>query len=602
MCGIVGAIAKRNVTEILLEGLKRLEYRGYDSAGLAILHPNTHAIQRVRVLGKVANLEDALLQNPVLGFAGIAHTRWATHGKPSEWNAHPHCSHNEVSVVHNGIIENHAFLREKLQKMGYQFDSETDTEVICHLVHHYSQSEKNPLRAIRLATQELKGAYALGILLKSEPEKLFAVRSGSPLVIGIGIGENFIASDTIALLPVTQKFVYLEEGDIAELTTHSRHIENAQDEKIDPVVHLSQLDANSTSKGQFRHYMLKEIYEQPRALLNTISAENFDAVTMEIFQSIRRVLIVACGTSYHAGAVAKQWIESLAQLPCQIEIASENRYRDIVVEPQTLLVAISQSGETADTLAALRQAKTRGFSATLGICNAPESTLAREADVVLLTRAGTEIGVAATKTFTAQLACLLQLAIHLGQAHHMPPVFIEQLTKDIQSLPILAEQVLTQDAIIQKMALDFNKKEHALFLGRGTHHAIAMEGALKLKEISYMHAEAYAAGELKHGPLALIDHGMPVIVLAPHNALLDKLESNIQEVQARGAKVYVVCDKNTHWQHAENLQLILMPEMPEVLTPILYTIPLQLLAYHIAVQKGTDIDQPRNLAKSVTVE
>ncbi|MCH9643371.1 MAG: glutamine--fructose-6-phosphate transaminase (isomerizing) [Gammaproteobacteria bacterium] len=612
MCGIVGAIAQRDVADILLEGLNRLEYRGYDSAGIAILDPNNnHNIQRVRVLGKVAKLTEALQQTPLQGHAGIAHTRWATHGQPSEANAHPHCSHDQISVVHNGIIENHKALRKQLIEWGYTFNSETDTEVICHLIHHHLKAEKNPQKAIRKATEALHGAYALGILIRETPEKIYAIRHGGPLVIGIGTGEHFIASDQIALLPVTQHFIFLEEGDIAELDINSVNIIGKDDKPIKRKVHKSKQNANAINKGEFRHFMLKEIYDQPRALSDTLEGHIINDKLVEqafghkahnTFKDIKRVLIVACGTSYHAGVVARHWIESIAGLPCQVEVASENRYRDAVIESDTLFITISQSGETADTLAALKRAKAAGFSASLAICNIAESTLARESDLVFMTRAGTEIGVAATKTFTAQLTGLLLLAIVLGQQHQNLKTENEALIAQLQQLPSIAKEILKLDKDIEKIAKRFADKQHALFLGRGEHHAIAMEGALKLKEISYMHAEAYPAGELKHGPLALVDKEMPVIVIAPHNQLFEKLASNIKEVQARGGELYIISENTHEWDDKDNVTLIPMPEVSECISPVAYTIPLQLLAYHIAVEKGTDVDQPRNLAKSVTVE
>lgn len=611
MCGIVGACAQRNVAEILLEGIKRLEYRGYDSAGVAILQPDTYAIQRLRVIGKVSKLEEALKAHSLPGSTGIAHTRWATHGEPSEVNAHPHCSRDEIAVVHNGIIENHDNLRQELINLGYEFESQTDTEVICHLIHYYLEKENDPMQATHKTAERLKGAYALGIIISRFPEHLFTVRQGSPLVIGLGIGENFIASDPLALLPVTHRFIYLEEGDVAKVSIDDVTIEDKNGMLVTREVHKSKADASTSSKGKYRHFMLKEIFEQPSSISNTLEGhltddhvlvQAFGHKAEKIFKSIKRVRIIACGTSYHAGLVARHWFEGMAGIPCHVEVASENRYRHGVVEPDTLFVALSQSGETADTLAALRQAKELGYAATLTICNVPESSLVRESDLVFITRAGTEIGVAATKTFTTQLVALLLLATAIGQYHQLSDEKAKAVMQALNHLPGLTKQILTLDKSIQELSKHFGDKNHALFLGRGEHHPIALEGALKLKEISYMHAEAYPAGELKHGPLALVDENMPVIVIAPNNHLSEKLASNVQEVQARGGELYIFGDQGLQWSNKENTHLIEMPTAPEILTPIMYTIPLQLLSYHIAILKGTDIDQPRNLAKSVTVE
>lgn len=609
MCGIVGAIAERHVAPILLEGLKRLEYRGYDSAGMAIFKNATQKIDRLRVLGKVANLADALSKHPLPGHLGIAHTRWATHGAPSEKNAHPHCSEQQVVVVHNGIIENHAALQQKLTALNYQFESETDTEVIGHLIHYYLQQGNNHKQALQLALKELKGAYALGIIFNNNPDTLFAARHGSPLVIGIGIGENFIASDQIALLPVTQQFITLEEGDLALITRHDIHIENAEQELVHRDITLSSLQIDTTSKGSFRHYMQKEIYEQPLSLNETllehlnapeISNTCFGHKASELLPTIKRVHIIACGTSFHAGLVAKYWLESLAGIPCQVEVASEFRYRPTVIEEHTLFVALSQSGETADTLAALRKAKHKGV--TLAICNTAHSSLVKEADLAFITRAGTEIGVAATKTFTAQLSALLLLTLALGTYHHLTPASQTLLIEQLKKVSGLAEQFIQLDQQIETLAHQFMECYQALFLGRGSYYPIALEGALKLKEISYIHAEAYPAGELKHGPLALIDSDMPIIVLAPNNELVEKLASNMKEVDARGGHLYVFADEALDWSHFKKIRVIKLPAVADVIGPILYTIPLQLLAYHVAVLKGTDVDQPRNLAKSVTVE
>ena len=610
MCGIVGAVAQRNIVPILLEGLKRLEYRGYDSAGIAVLSRNEHLIERRRVLGKVAKLADSLEQDRIKGNTGIAHTRWATHGEPSTLNAHPHCSDNTLAIVHNGIIENHDALRAKLIEHGYQFESETDTEVIVHLLHLHLKTH-DMLTALQKTVAELSGAFALGIIHHDYPEKIYAVRSGSPLVIGLGIEENFIASDPLALLPVTQRFIYLEEGDIAEIGLQTVHIIDVVGKETKRKIHTSVQSADTVSKGQYKHFMLKEIYEQPQSLSNTmegrvinnhLAAETFGHRAKNIFPTIKRVTIIACGTSYHAGLVGKHWLESLAGIPTHVEIASENRYRKHVVEPNTLFVAISQSGETADTLAALRLAKEIGYAATLAICNAPESSLSRESDLVFLTRAGIEVGVAATKTFTTQLISLLLLTLALGETHHLDKKEKEKIVSKLSHLPTIIKNTLKLDDKIQTIAKRFANKSHALFLGRGIHHPIAMEGALKLKEISYVHAEAYPAGELKHGPLALVDKDMPVIVVAPNDHLLEKLASNVKEVQARGGELYIFSEEDSYWQPQDNLTVLHLPKAPAVLSPLVHTIPLQLLSYHIAIGKGTDVDQPRNLAKSVTVE
>lgn len=610
MCGIVGAVAKRDVAQILLDGLKKLEYRGYDSAGLAIINETDHEIHRLRVLGKVDELAKSLQAHALPGHLGIAHTRWATHGQPSIVNAHPHESKNVVALVHNGIIENYQILREQLIKEGFQFSSETDTEVIAHLINKHLSSHKNMFSALRATAAELQGAYAIGIIYKEEPDNLYALRSGSPLVIGVGEGENFIASDPLALLPLTQRFIFLEEGDIARIERDHYTIEDQQGNTLKRKVYQSNASLDATSKGNYAHFMQKEIFEQPEALRNTmqghivnhhISIESFGHKASQLLPNIKRIQIVACGTSYHAGLVARYWLEKIARIPVRIEIASENRYRDYVVEPDGLFIALSQSGETADTLAAMRQAKKSGFRTTLAICNVPESTIAREADLLLLTRAGREIGVAATKSFTAQLVMLLMLAIVLGKHHGLSDEQTHAYTQALQALPDLTSAVLKLDNTIKTLSKNFMAKQHTLFLGRGTQYPIALEGALKLKEISYMHAEAYPAGELKHGPLALVENGMPIIINAPNDNLIDKLASNIQEVHARGGEIYIFADENIKWFDAP-YTIIPMPTMPEILTPILYTLPLQLLAYHIAVLKGTDVDQPRNLAKSVTVE
>lgn len=608
MCGIVGAIAERPVANMLLQGLIRLEYRGYDSAGIAILHPKTYKIQRIRVKGKVSALVEKLKKNHLQGYTGISHTRWATHGKPTEKNAHPHCSENSIAVVHNGIIENHEALRQKLLKLGYQFKTETDTEVVVHLIRHYSKKKKELLFAIEHAVKELVGAYALGIISVNEPHTLYAVRRGSPLVIGLGIREQFIASDLAALLAVAQRFIYLEEGDIAKIGVNSVAVYNEVGKLVKRTARNTKVNYEIMTKGKFRHYMQKEIFEQPQAALDTIAGhlinnhinlKSFGQKAESIFKNIKRLQLVACGTSYHAALVGRYWLEALANIPCQVEISSEIRYRKGVVEPNTLFIALSQSGETADTLAALRQAKKLRYTATLGICNVPTSSIAREADLVFLTLAGIEISVAATKTFTTQLVSLLLLVALLRRKDKDHGIII----KHLQNLPALLQKTLALNSSIKQLSRRFTDKEHALFLGRGALFPIALEGALKLKEISYMHAEAYPAGELKHGPLALVKKGMPVIVVAPNDYLIKKLESNMQEVQARGGELFVFLDEKIPWQSKNCYSsAIRMPAMSNVIAPIAYTIPLQLLAYHVAVFKEIDVDQPRNLAKSVTVE
>ncbi len=609
MCGIVGGIAQRNVVPILLEGLRRLEYRGYDSAGLAVI--NKQQIFRKRELGKVKGLELLLDADPIAGTIGIAHTRWATHGKPSTANAHPHISHDKIAVVHNGIIENHESLRKIHQQQGYEFTSETDTEVIVHEIHHALDATDSLLNAVKAAVKKLDGAYALGIISADEPDTLIACRKGSPLVIGVGFGEYFIASDVAALLPVTQRFIFLEEGDIAKISINELLIYDAQDQLVKRPIKQSQLTADSVDKGEYRHYMLKEIYEQPIAIAQTLEGrfinnrlqENaFGHNAAQVFDNIKAIQILACGTSYHAGLVARYWFEKLAHIPCNIEVASEFRYRSPVLAPDTLIVTISQSGETADTLAALLEAKKLGAKYSLAICNVPESSLVRESDLVLMTRAGPEIGVASTKAFTTQLATLMLLVIALGRRFAMSETVEKKITAELFSLPGKIEQVLQLDDEIRVLAEQFAEKQHALFLGRGTHYPIAMEGALKLKEISYIHAEAYPAGELKHGPLALIDADMPVVTVAPNNSLLEKLKSNIQEVSARGGQLIVFMDETLAAANDENVRIVKVPQVDNEISPIVYTIPLQLLAYHVAVLKGTDVDQPRNLAKSVTVE
>ncbi len=611
MCGIVGAIAQRDVAEILLEGLKRLEYRGYDSAGIAVLNKNRE-LQRLRRVGKVKELGDALFNEPCVGGTGIAHTRWATHGVPSEKNAHPHVSGERIVVVHNGIIENHKVLRCELESKGYVFTSDTDTEVIAHLVASELENHDDDLfKAFQASIKRLEGAYGTVILDTHDPERLLAARSGSPLVIGYGIGENFLASDQLALLPVTRKFSFLEEGDIAVLTRQQVDIYDANGKSVSRAVTESELTHDAGDKGPFKHYMLKEIYEQPIALKNTlknrideglVSSTAFGKNADEILKGIDHIQIIACGTSYHAGMVARYWFEELAGVSCNVEIASEFRYRKSVVYPNSLLVTISQSGETADTLAALRLAKELGYAASLTICNVPGSSLVRESDLSYMMEAGAEIGVASTKAFTVQLAGLLLLVAAVGKHKSLASSEETKIVSALQSLPTKIEQVLDMNSAIKLLAEDFADKHHSLFLGRGDQYPIAMEGALKLKEISYIHAEAYAAGELKHGPLALIDAEMPVIVVAPNNELLEKLHSNVEEVRARGGLMYVFADADASFESDATMKVLAIPHCDKIIAPILYTIPLQLLSYHVALIKGTDVDQPRNLAKSVTVE
>jgi len=612
MCGIVGAVTQNtNVAPILLEGLKRLAYRGYDSAGMAVLDPKTHDIHRVRAEGKVDQLEKALWAQPLDGLVGIAHTRWATHGVPSERNAHPITSHDDIAIVHNGIIENHDDFRASLLKSGYAFTSETDTEVAAHLLHQYL-AQYDFLTAVRLLAKNLDGAFALAILYRREPNRIIAIRKGPPLVVGLGENGNYIASDNLALLPVTDRFMYVEDGDIVDLQAEGVCVYDIEGRSIERKVYVSKLGKDSVDRGNYRHYMQKEVFEQTLAVENTIEGRitqnrvleaAFGAGVSACFDKIKHVQIAACGTSYHAGLVGRYWLESLAGLPCQVEIASELRYRRTVVQPGTLFVVLSQSGETADTLAALRQAKTLGYESTLAICNVPESSIVREANFTLLTRAGTEIGVASTKGFTTQLVALALLTAVLGRRHALDTKGETQIVHALRNLPAQINQALALDTSIHELAARFVDKQHVLFLGRGAQYPIAMEGALKLKELSYIHAEAYAAGELKHGPLALVDKNMPVIAVAPNNTLLEKLKSNLQEVRARGGELIVFGDGAANFnEFSDNVTLIHMPAVDEMLAPIVYTIPLQLLAYHVAVLKGTDVDQPRNLAKSVTVE
>ncbi|WP_426876351.1 glutamine--fructose-6-phosphate transaminase (isomerizing) [Glaesserella parasuis] len=610
MCGIVGAVAQRDVAEILVDGLHRLEYRGYDSAGVAVLG-NDHNLQIVRRVGKVKFLDEALEANPLLGGTGIAHTRWATHGEPSEVNAHPHRS-GKIAVVHNGIIENYEELSAELQQRGYVFQSQTDTEVIAHLVEWEFRTTPNLLDAVRKAVKQLRGAYGTVVMNQDEPEHLVVARSGSPLVIGLGVGENFLASDPLALLSVTRRFIYLEEGDVAEITRRTVDIYNRAGEKVERDVHEGNFESDAADKGQYRHYMQKEIFEQPVAIMNTLEGRiangkvNIEAISNnaeEILKKVEHIQIVACGTSYNAGMVARYWFESIAGVACDVEIASEFRYRKFVTRPNSLLVTISQSGETADTLAALRLAKESGFMAAMTICNVASSSLVRESDFAFMTRAGVEVGVASTKAFTTQLTCLLLLTTALGRLKGNVSAEQEtEIVKSLQRLPAQIESALVFDKEIEKLSEDFAEKHHTLFLGRGEFYPIAMESALKLKEISYIHAEAYAAGELKHGPLALIDADMPVIVVAPENDLLEKVKSNIEEVRARGGQMYVFADREAGFSSQEGYTVLTFPKVDHVTAPIFYAVPLQLLSYHVALIKGTDVDQPRNLAKSVTVE
>ncbi len=608
MCGIVGAVAQRNVVPILLEGLQRLEYRGYDSAGLVVVRDGH--LQRVRSTGRVAELAEKCATTQ--GSIGIAHTRWATHGVPSERNAHPHISNDHIAVVHNGIIENYEALRARLTAEGYQFTSDTDTEVIAHLIHSNYARGNSLLAATQASLAELVGAYAIGVTAADNPDQLICARRGSPLLLGVGIEENFIASDVSALLPVTRKVVYLEEGDVVELGRHSYQIFDAQGNRVTRAVKISELSNESVQLGEYRHYMQKEIHEQPQALANTLESVCnsqtlvpgiFGAEASSSFACIDSILILACGTSYHAGLVARYWLEEIAAIRCSVEVASEYRYRTSVSDPRTLVVVISQSGETADTQAALNHAKSHGHIHTLAICNVPESALVRLTKLRLLTRAGPEIGVASTKAFTTQLAALFLLTLVLAkQRGHLTAEQEQKHLHELRHLPSAVQKVLELEPEIAKLAEQFATKQHALFLGRGLHYPIALEGALKLKEISYIHAEAYPAGELKHGPLALVDKNMPVISVAPNDALLEKLKSNLQEVRARGGELYVFADAHTHLREADGIHIMQMPEHAGYLSPILHTIPLQLLAYYVALQKGTDVDKPRNLAKSVTVE
>ena len=611
MCGIVGAVAQRDVAEILVEGLRRLEYRGYDSAGVAVIDHDSN-LNRVRRLGKVQELANAVGDSPLVGGTGIAHTRWATHGEPSEANAHPHMSGDNIALVHNGIIENHEELRELLVERGYTFVSQTDTEVIAHLVEWELRTSATLLEAVQKTAAQLEGAYGTVVMDRRDPERVVVARSGSPLVIGLGVGENFLASDQLALLNVTRRFIFLEEGDVAEITRREVNIFDVDGQPVEREVHESNLQQDAADKGQYRHYMQKEIYEQPIALTNTMEGRiSSDSVVVEsigngakdILENVEHVQIVACGTSYNAGMVARYWFEAMAGVSCDVEIASEFRYRKFVTRPNSLLITLSQSGETADTLAALRLAKEKGYMAAMTICNVAGSSLVRESDLAFMTRAGTEIGVASTKAFTTQLVTLLMFVTALGKEKGLIDAAKEkEIVDSLHSLPTQVEKALAFDKPIELLAEDFADKHHALFLGRGEFYPIAVEASLKLKEISYIHAEAYAAGELKHGPLALIDADMPVIVVAPTNDLLEKLKSNIEEVRARGGLLYVFADSDAGFEETDGMKIITMPCVDDIIAPIFYTVPMQLLSYHVALIKGTDVDQPRNLAKAVTVE
>lgn len=604
MCGIVGAVSQRDISKILLEGLHRLEYRGYDSAGIAVIDANGR-LKRIRTQGKVQALADAMEETAVTGNTGIAHTRWATHGKPSEANAHPHMSNGEIALVHNGIIENYEHLRLQLTSQGYVFTSETDTEVAAHLIHQYYEKHHDLLIAVQMAAGHMHGAFALGVIHQKNPQELIAIRKGSPLVIGLGLGENFIASDALALRSFAQSVIYLEEGDSARVNADQILVYNAQRQSVHRQSHLLNIDAEMAGKGPYRHFMLKEIMEQSKVFSDTLEGRVNNLQTLKasfgiqanaMFEQTRHIQIVACGTSYHAGLIAKYWLESLTGIPVNVEIASEYRYRDVVVRENTLFIAVSQSGETADTLAALSKAKESNYLGSLAICNVAKSSLVREADSAFLTRAGLEIGVASTKAFTTQLVAFLMLAAAL-----CPDARAVEVIKQLQTLPSCSERCLKMNEEIESMASLFVNKDHVLFLGRGTQYPVALEGALKLKEISYIHAEAYPAGELKHGPLALVDKNMPVIAVAPNDELLDKLRSNLHEVESRGGQLFVFVDDSKIWKNGQT-RFIRVPACGCWIAPIIYTIPLQLLAYHVAVAKGTDVDQPRNLAKSVTVE
>ena len=611
MCGIVGAVASRNVPAILLAGLTRLEYRGYDSAGIAVTNGDQSGIQRRRTVGGVNELVESLSGDPVYGMTGIAHTRWATHGAPAIRNAHPHMSADRVCLVHNGIIENYEELRDELTDMGFELQSDTDSELVAHLIHRCLDEEADLLEAVAKAVRHLEGAYALGVICSDEPGRLVAARAGSPLVVGVGIGENFIASDTLALRPVTDRFIYLEQGDLVDLTASRYTVWNAENRAVVRTTVRVEHSADATDKGNYHHYMHKEIHEQPRAIRDTLETRlgrsrvlepAFGIGTRQVLDDTRAVTIASCGTSYYAGCIARYWIEELAQIPCNVEIASEFRYRKFVTPPGSLFVSITQSGETADTLAAHRIAQAAGFAHTLTVCNVPNSSQVREAELAFMTEAGPEICVASTKAFTTQLTMLMMLAILLGRRAGLAADKESKLVAALRELPDAITQTLELDARIRRLAVEFMHRHHALFLGRGTHYPVALEGALKLKEISYIHAEGYPAGELKHGPLALVDEDMPVIAVAPGGELVRKVRSNLQEVRARGGRLYVFADADAGIEPDEGVTVIEVPKTHELLAPIVYTVPLQLLAYHTAVLKGTDVDQPRNLAKSVTVE
>lgn len=610
MCGIVGAVSKRNITPVLLHGLNRLEYRGYDSAGVAVLD-NSGSIQRVRAVGKIKNLEAALLSAPAEGFIGIGHTRWATHGEPTAKNAHPHVCNDSVAIVHNGIIENHEVLREEQIKAGFNFTSDTDTEVIVHQIQKYLDEKNSLFEAVKKSINDLEGAYALGVISSSEPETLICARKGSPLVIGVGENENFIASDMSALLSETNQFIILQEGDLAIIKSSNIDVFDEDGNQVDRGIHESKLSGDAVDKGEYAHYMLKEIYEQPIAIADTLEGRlgketvldsSFGPKAIEIFDKIKSIQIVACGTSYHAALIAKYGIESVTSLPVNVEVASEFRYRKVVVQPDALLITISQSGETADTLAALRKAKEIGYKHTLAICNVPESSLVRESELSMMTRAGPEIGVASTKAFTTQLVAILLLVVVLARRFGFPAETEAKVVEQLRHLPGIIDDVLKLDDEIKEMAKDFADKDHALFLGRGMHYPVALEGALKLKEISYIHAEGYPAGELKHGPIALVDKNMPIVAVAPNDNLIDKLKSNLQEVKARGGQLYIFADKGTNLKSEDGIKVIEVAPLDIAISPIIFSVPLQMLAYYVALLKGTDIDQPRNLAKSVTVE
>ncbi|MFN2362436.1 MAG: glutamine--fructose-6-phosphate transaminase (isomerizing) [Marinobacter sp.] len=610
MCGIVGAVSERDVQGILLEGLRRLEYRGYDSAGMAVIDSN-HAINRAREVGKVAALADVISGGGLEGTAGIAHTRWATHGEPSQINAHPHMSGERLAIVHNGIIENYQELRDELKAEGFEFTSQTDTEVVAHLIEKQYRQSDSLYQAVSTAIERLRGAYALAVIHADEPEHMVVCREGSPLVVGVGIGENFIASDQLALLPVTDRFMFLEEGDIADIHRDRIEIHDRDKQPVERAITRFEHSSDAAEKGEYRHFMLKEIHEQPKVIRATTEGRVTNTRVLEqalgtqagnLLENVRHVQIIACGTSYHAGMVARYWIEDLAGVPCSVEVASEFRYRKHVIQPDTLFLCISQSGETADTLAALRQAKKAGFRAAMAICNVPGSSLVRESDLVIMTQAGPEIGVASTKAFTTQLTALLIFTLALARHNGLEEEREAEIVEAIRLIPGQVEQVLALDGEIVELSKSFMDKFHSLFLGRGAMFPVALEGALKLKEISYIHAEAYPAGELKHGPLALVDGDMPVVTVAPNNDLLEKLKSNLEEVRARGGELFVFADQAANVRGQEGIHVMSLPSVHPITSPIVYTVPLQLLSYHVAVLKGTDVDQPRNLAKSVTVE